>query len=309
MLLRAALLACLPAAALAAPEGWAPLLEPADLAALLDTHGEEIRVVQVSGDYTAGHIPGAVWSPYGDWRGLGDNPGALRDLAHLQGIIRDLGIEPGMPVALVHAGTGPEDMGSAARVFWTLRALGVADLALLNGGTRAWAAAGLPLETEAASYFPSEFTARWDAGWQVTTAEAAALAASGEARLLDTRPEDFHRGRAWVLGRPGTIRGAENLDYHALFDGARMLDAAALAALARARGYDDGRPLVTFCNAGHWSALSWFAFHELAGLPDVRLYPESMAEYGTLDLPMDHVPGRLTHYLRMTGAWLRGLAE
>lgn len=302
------LIALLPAAALAAPEGWRPLLEPAELAALLDTHGEDIRVVQVSGDYGAGHIPGAVWSPYGDWRSFGDNPGALRDLAHLEQIVSELGIEPGMPVVVTHAGTGPEDMGSAARVFWTLRALGLADLALLNGGTLGWAEAGLPLDRAEASYFPSDFTAAWDAGWQVSTAEVAALAASGAARLLDTRPAPYFLGETAVIGRPGTIRGAENLDYARLFDGARMLDAAALRDLAAERGYDDGRPLVTFCNAGHWSALSWFAFHELAGIEDVRLYPESMAEYGTLDLPMDHVPGRIAHYWRLTADWLRGLA-
>lgn len=307
--LRALLVACLPSAALAAPEGWAPLLEPAELATLLDLHGEEIRVVQVSGDYSAGHIPGAVWSPYGDWRGPSDNPGALRDLPHLERIVSELGIEPGMPVVVAHAGAGPEDMGSAARVLWTLRALGVEDLALLNGGTAGWVQAGLPLETAEASYFPSDFAASWDAGWQVSTPEVAALAATGAARLLDSRPAPFYRGETAVVGRPGTIRGAENLDYAALFDGARMLDAATLRALAARHGYDDGRPLVTFCNAGHWSALTWFAFHELAGLEDVRLYPESMVEYGTLDLPMDNVPGRVTHYARMTSDWLRGLVR
>lgn len=305
--LLALLLTLAPLPAWATPEGWSPLLEPAELAALLEVHGEEIRVFHVTGDHEAGHIPEAGWSPYAAWRSLGENSGALRDLRDMERVVGELGIEEGMPVVVVHAGTGPEDMGAAARVYWTLKSLGFEDLALLNGGFAAWVAAGLPVETGAVSFFPSDISFDWRDDWRATTREVAALSASGAARLLDSRPERYYRGEVAVHGRPGTVRGAENLSYTALFEGARMREAPALRALAEAGGLTDGTPLVTFCNAGHWSALTWFAFHELAGLEEVRLHAESMAEYGVTDLPMDNVPGRVSHYWRMTANWLAGL--
>ena len=45
-------------------------------------------------------------------------------------------------------------------------------------------------------------------------------------------------------------------------------------------GYDgpthSGVTLVSFCNTGHWASTNWFALSEIAGIPNVKLYPESM---------------------------------
>ncbi|MEL7140101.1 MAG: rhodanese-like domain-containing protein, partial [Pseudomonadota bacterium] len=46
--------------------------------------------------------------------------------------------------------------------------------------------------------------------------------------------------------------------------------------LAREAGWTPGKTVVSFCNTGHWAASNWFALSEVAGIEDVRLYPESM---------------------------------
>ena len=122
--------------AVAAPEGWQPLLEPAALDAILEQDGD-VRVVRLTGEYDAGHIPGAVSIPYGQFRGPGANPGQLPDLDQLTGLLQEAGIGAGTPVVLVHAGQSAPDMGAATRVYWTLKSLGVQDLAVLNGGFQA----------------------------------------------------------------------------------------------------------------------------------------------------------------------------
>lgn len=299
--------ALVPGLAAATPEGWSPLLEPAELAALLDTHGDEIRVVHVSGDFAAGHIPDAVWSPYATWRGPSDNPGALRDVSHLQTVVRDLGIDTDTPVVVVHAGANPSDMGAAARVYWTLKSLGIADLALLNGGFSGWTAAGLPVSTQPVSHLPTDFTAEWREDWRVSTEEVQSLVASGDARLIDARPESFFSGLQWSIAAPGTIRGAENLAFAEFFDGNRMYDAARIRQLAVEHGHVDSPLTVSFCNTGHWAALNWFALSELAGVDNTRLYAESMAEYAANGLPLDNAPGRLTMMWRTTTRWVSEL--
>lgn len=289
------------------PEGWSPLLEPAQLSALLAQHGEEIRVVQITGDYAAGHIPGSGWSPYAAWRSDAPNPGALRDIGHLTQVVQQLGIDADTPVVVVHAGTNATDMGAAARVYWTLRSLGVQDLALLNGGVAAWTAAGLPVETAAASFFPTDFAPVWSDQWRATTAEVAAATESGDARLLDARPADFFQGVNWTVASPGTVRGAQNLEYSDFFDGTRMVGAETIRRVAAEAGYVDGTTTVSFCNTGHWAAINWFALSELAGLEDVRLYAESMAEYSAADLPLDNAPNRLVYAWRASTRWVAEL--
>lgn len=290
-----------------APEGWSPLLEPAALSALLAEHGETIRVVQITGDYAAGHIPGSGWSPYAAWRSDMPNPGALRDPGHLQTIVRELGIDADTPVVVVHSGRDATDLGAAARVYWTLKSLGVEDLALLNGGLAGWTSAGLPVETDAASFIPSDFTAVWSDRWRASTVEVAALQAEGGAALLDARPADFFTGVTWSVASPGTIRGADNLEYSAFFDGTRLVGADRIRAIAEQSGFTGSTTTVSFCNTGHWAAINWFALSELAGYDDVRLYAESMAEYAADGLPLDNAPNRLVYAYRATTRWVSGL--
>lgn len=287
-----------------APEGWTPLLEPAQLAGYLDTYGTDIRVVHITGDYAEGHIPDAGWSPYASWRSDMPNPGALRDLAHLQTIVQELGIDIDTPVVVVHSGRDATDMGAAARVYWTLKSLGIEDLALLNGGYAAWTAANLPTQNAAASFFPSDYQANWSETWRASTADVAALSENGDATLLDARPEGFFAGTTWSVAAPGTIHGAQNLTYEQFFDGTRMVGAEQIRQIAAASGYTDATTAVSFCNTGHWAAINWFALSELADYNDVRLYAESMAEYTALDLPRDNAPNRLQYAYRASTRWV-----
>lgn len=297
-----------PLASLAdAPEGWSPLLSPQELAALLDTHGDDIRVVHITGDYAAGHIPDAGWSPYAAWRSDMPNPGALRDVDHLQGVLRELGIDTDTPVVVVHAGRDATDMGAAARVYWTLKSLGVEDLALLNGGYAAWTAADLPSDQAEASFFPSDYTAQWSNDWRASTQDVIELSENRAATLLDARPEGFFEGLTWSVAAPGTIHGADNLAYSSFFDGTQMTGAASIRAAAEAAGYTGETTTVSFCNTGHWAAINWFALSEVAGYDDVRLYAESMAEYTAGNHPLDNAPNRLQYAWRATTNWVSGL--
>ncbi|MEX2132092.1 MAG: rhodanese-like domain-containing protein, partial [Pseudohongiellaceae bacterium] len=289
-----------------APQGWRPLLEPAELATLLQ-QAPEIRVLQVTGNFARGHLPGAVESSYASWRGPIENPGALPDLSTLTQLVQNLGIEVSTPVVVVHAGSTPADMGSATRVYWTLKSLGVMDVAVINGGLQAWRDQGLPLSTESAEVFPSDFMPRWNEQWRVTTAEVEALVESGEARLIDSRPPAFFQGLQSSFGRPGTIKGASNLTYESWFDGDRLRTVDELRAIYAAHGSIESPITVNFCNTGHWSSISWFVMSELLQVSNTRLYAESIAEWSQRYRPMDNQPGRLSIYGKLTRDWLQSL--
>lgn len=264
---------------------WQKLMDPAGLAAVAE-HGDVTLIdIRPAEDYAAGHVPGALSAPYAAWRGPKENPGALITDAALTDLLRGLGLTPDSAVVITYQGKDPTDFGAAARVYWTLKSAGLTRLAILNGGISAWNAAGLPLSTEAVVAAPSAHDFTLADTWLADRAAVeAAVAGSTDVVLVDARPEAFFTGEKAhdAAAAAGTLPGAVNLSHAEWFAGEAptlrperpVLER--LAALGANPGPAAGRRIVSFCNTGHWAATNWFMLSEIAGLPDVRLYPESM---------------------------------
>ena len=283
-----------------------PLVTPTELAARL---GEpQLRIVDIRDGkndagqtpYEVGHIAGARSAPYSKWRGPKDNPGKLPDEAALTAVVQKLGVDASTPVVVVYEGTNATDFGSAARVYWTLKAAGVRNLSILNGGVKAWRAASLPLTTEVPAVTPSAFTVKIDPKYVATQEEVAGLIGKDSVRLLDARPAAFFLGetRHVAAKTPGTLVGAKNVDNAVWFakgSGALLPDAD-VKRIAQESGVQTDQPTVSFCNTGHWAATNWFVLSEVLGQKDVRLYPESTVGWSQADLPMANVPNRLAQF-------------
>ena len=133
-----------PAHATAAVAAPAPLLQAAELKALVGQPGVRVLDIRADKDYASGHIPGAVNTPYGKYRGPKENPGQLPAEAALTQLLQAAGVDRDTHVVVVHAGTDHTDFGAAARVYWTLKVGGLSRLSILDGGTKAWQGAGGP---------------------------------------------------------------------------------------------------------------------------------------------------------------------
>jgi thiosulfate/3-mercaptopyruvate sulfurtransferase len=237
--------------------------------------------------YEAGHIPGAVYSNFmtDPWHDQDSGvPATLPEVAQLEALLGRLGVGTDSAVVLVPGGTDSADFSTAARLYWVLRLLGHDRVAILDGGMRAWMAAGLPLERGWNQPQPMSFSASsFRAEWLATTDEVEDALRRG-ALLVDARVREQYEGRSKVpmAARAGTLPGAVNLEHRRLIDpdSGRFVGAAELAALLQESGI--GNPpgeVVTFCNFGYLSAAVWFALHEIAGFDQVRLYDGSMAEW------------------------------
>lgn len=281
--------------------GFGPLIAPAELQDLIEAETAPL-VLDIRGPaYEQGHVAGAISAPYALFRGPADNPGALIPADELEQRLRNLGITHDRPIVVVHQGSDNSDFGAAARVYWTLKSSGLEQLAILDGGAAAWAGEGLPLETRVNQPQPSEITVEFSDRWLATAADIDdIIAGDGDARLIDTRPADFFEGRNAhpAAKRPGTLPGAENLSHTEWFrDATRTLDADGAQAVASEFGIDSDDSVVAFCNTGHWAATEWFALSELAGVEDVRLYPESMVGWSQAGGALDNTPGLLSNLL------------
>lgn len=283
-----------------------PLITPAELSAQLGQ--PQLRVVDIRDGkndagktpYEVGHIQGALAAPYSEWRGPSENPGQLPTEEELTELVRSLGIDASTPVVIVYEGTNSTDFGSAARVYWTLKAGGVPTLSILNGGMKAWRAANLPLTTEPSTATASTFTVKLDPKLVATQQEVASVVGDSKIRLLDARPAAFFRGetRHAAAKTPGTLVGAKNVDNAVWFarGSSALLPVSEVKRIAQDHGVQTDQPTVSFCNTGHWAATNWFVLSEVLGQKDVKLYPESAVGWSQADLPMANVPGRLYQF-------------
>ena len=300
-------LACAAALLLPAAAGGAPLITPAELAARLAEPGLRVIDIRAGTDnagrtpYEVGHIAGSLPAPYPTWRGPADNPGALPAAAALAQRLQSLGIGADTPVVIVYEGRDATDFGAAARVYWTLKAHGVRQPSILNGGVRAWQDAGQSLVTGAApAVTPSDFVPQPDPRLIATRDDVQQALQHGRSLLLDARSARYFRGetRHAAAARPGTIAGSRNVDNAVWFaaDSATLLAPAAVKEIATAQGIDTTQPTVSFCNTGHWAATNWFVLSEVLGQQNVSLYPASLVEWSRTGGAMDNVPGRLVQF-------------
>jgi thiosulfate/3-mercaptopyruvate sulfurtransferase len=282
--------------------GWAfaaqPLLTPTELQAQLNDTNVRVIDIRDPETYAVRHIPGAMNAPYGSWRGTSSNPGKLAELPKLTALVQSLGLTPATHAVVVSSGADATNFGAAARVYWTLKVLGLKELSVLNGGVKAWAQAGLPQDALAANIVASSYTPQLDTSLMATRDQVAQQVAAGKVYMVDARPADFFNGdtRHPVAKLPGTIQGAVNLDHAKWFapGSATFMSSAEAQKVAASSPVDPQQETVSFCNTGHWAATNWFALSEVLGQKNVKIYAGSMVDWTQAPnaLPMDHVPGR-----------------
>lgn len=282
------------------PAAWAaqPLLTPAQLDVARQVANTRVIDIRPADAYAKGHIPGAVSAPYAKWRGPADNPGKLPAIQQLVQLVRSLGVDSGTHAVVVSSGADSTDFGASARVYWTLKYLGLTDLSVLNGGYKAWADAHLAQDASVPVVTPTAFEAHLDEAIIATTPQVAAQVGNAQTRLVDARPLDFYLGKvkAPTAKVAGTIKGAINVENGRWFEPGTSIfvstdQARKIAGEVLPQG--PAKETISFCNTGHWAATDWFALSEVLGEKNVRLYPESMAAWSQdAALPMEHVPGR-----------------
>ncbi len=235
-------------------------------------------------NYAVGHVPGAVEANYlkAGWRTSRDGVvGLLPETAALEALLGRLGVSNNDHVVLVSAGNNATDFGSTARIYWTLKQLGHDKVSILEGGQKAWTAAGKPLSTKQVSAEPATYKANIVANLVVDLDEVKANYQSSDVQVLDGRPDKQFIGEAKhpKAARAGRIPQSTSLDNHKFFSEGTgtLLDKAALTQVASIVSND--KPVISYCNTGHWASTNWFILSEVLGKKNVRVYDGSMVEW------------------------------
>ncbi|MCK0208873.1 3-mercaptopyruvate sulfurtransferase [Starkeya koreensis] len=236
-------------------------------------------------EYLKAHIPGAVFF---DVDAISDAssplPHMLPSPTLFRAAMESLGIGRQMKIVVYDT----HGLFSAPRVWWTLRAFGAVDVAILDGGFPKWLAEGRPTESGEVPYLPAHFDAALDSALVASIEDVAAHLASGSAQVLDARSAERFRGeapdpRAGV--RAGHMPGARNLPFNAVVKDGRLADPATIRAAVEAAGIDVSKPVVTSCGSGVTAAVLWLALDTI-GAPPKALYDGSWSEWGASNKPV-----------------------
>jgi thiosulfate/3-mercaptopyruvate sulfurtransferase len=246
-----------------------------DASWFLPAHGRDARA-----EYLAGHIPGARFFDLDRASDPGNPlPHMLPTADHFAACLRALGIARDSRIIVYDN----SPLHSAARCWWMLTGFGAGSVGLLDGGLRAWTAAGGTLETGEPAVVPGDFTAHGRPDDAATCDDVRRALADSSAQLADARsPERFAGTEPEPRPgmRAGHMPGARNLPLDRLFtpDG-HYRDRAGLAQAFADAGIDPMRPLIATCGSGVTAAAILFAAR-LLGAPQARLYDGSWSEWG-----------------------------
>ena len=265
------------------------LIEVEDFPALRDSRDDLLLVDLCAPDsYSAGHIPGAIYLHPGNLQcGIAPAPGRIPDESRLSELFSAIGLREDSHVIAYD----DEGGGWAARLLWTLAAIGHQRISYLNGGIHAWRAAGLPLETDVVAPVESSISVRINGKVIASAEDILPRLEDPGFRIWDARSAAEYRGERSGSQRAGHIPGAINIDWLELFDrnnATRLVDLDTLRERLVSADLGPDKDIVTHCQTHHRSSLSWLVM-QLLGYPNARGYDGSWGDWGNRsDTPIEH---------------------
>ncbi len=236
------------------------------------------------------HIPGAAFLDVD--RDLAAPPGErgrhpLPEPADFEAAARRAGIGPGTTVIAYDEAAE----GGAARLWWLLRHFGHTEVAVLDGGLRAWREAGGPMRGGQETFEPGTEAVAPAPGARDRAKAAPAsieeLAAADPPLLLDARAPERYRGETEPIDSvAGHIPGAHNLPFVEVAPDGRFLPPDELRARLEGAGAAPDAHFVAYCGSGVTACVVLLAA-EVAGLEGARLYPGSWSEWSRRGLPAE----------------------
>ncbi|TPG31268.1 sulfurtransferase [Mycolicibacterium hodleri] len=221
-------------------------------------------------NYEAGHVPGAVYvsldDDLTDHAAIGRGRHPLPSGTALQAAARRWGIATGSAVVVYD----DWNRAGSARAWWVLKAAGLADVRILDGGLAAWTG---PLEAGTVTPEPGDVTVAHDdlyaGGMPTLSADDAAVLGT---QLIDARAPERFRGEVEPADPvAGHIPGAANVPSTSLLaaDGTFLADAQLAGALEGVAG--------AYCGSGVTASVA-VAASAAIGAP-AALFPGSWSQW------------------------------
>ncbi len=242
----------------------------------LHTPGLLIIDTRANTDYQQGHIPGAINIPADTTFASTGETFRVGGLQHIQQLFSHNGVGQEDDIIVYDDGNHTD----AARVFWVLEVYRHQHVRLLNGGMAVWHDNQFPVETTpnmraSTTYIPSIDHHR------ITSRKAMQIALNNPGvSIIDSRTEKEYAGIESRAERKGHIPGAISIPWTANMmeqhhDLKVLLNDSDLARQYQAH---KDKQVITYCNRGKQSALTYFVLRQIGF--NVSVYDGAWLEWG-----------------------------
>jgi thiosulfate/3-mercaptopyruvate sulfurtransferase len=236
----------------------------------------DIRAVPA---YREAHVPGAVSSVAASWYPKkGDLNAELPEADVLVDLIREAGIDQNSIVVVVNAEGGAQYHVSA-RVAFTLKYAGIENVGILDGGFKAWTAAGQGVATGFENKDETEYELKPRPQYLVS--QDYVIKNMKRSQLLDARSYDSYFGRVKFANATqyGHIPGAYAAPKEWLYDAdGKLVPKAQIEELLKALKIDPKKEVIGYCDTGMGCSIWWWVLSEHLGWKNVKMYDGSSEE-------------------------------
>ncbi|MBI4639898.1 MAG: sulfurtransferase [Candidatus Tectomicrobia bacterium] len=195
-------------------------------------------------EFVQGHIPGAA---HFDLFGISLNDTSPAPLASfiwmMESLLASRGVDWDKTVVFYEENSGVR----AARGFWLLEYMGHEDVHILDGGIKAWLAAGLPVTSEVKAPSRGRFQGKRHEEYNASYTDILERLGKNEVAILDTRSDGEYYGQLVRAARGGTIPGSVHIEWlQNLDENGAFKKADDLKALYASKGITPDKEIVCF---------------------------------------------------------------
>lgn len=256
-------------------------IQPAELEAVLDHDDVQVVAVADAAPHSQSRIPGALHIQLRDF--VAANPpvsGLLPDAETLTTKLVAAGLRDDRHIVVYDLGSGTQ----AARLVYTLLAVGHDAASLLDGGLNAWLDDGFELETGLfAPPEPGQFEVQWHYDFIADHNWIGAHLEDDDVQVIDVRSAEEFSGVDVRSARGGHVPGAIHFDWrHLLQNNGRLKPEAELRSVLAEHDIVADKDAVLYCQTHMRSSYALLVL-KLLGFTRTRGYPGAWSDWGNRD--------------------------
>ena len=248
------------------------IIQASELERILDDQNLVLVDCRSFGEYTAGHLPGAVNLDLFAFHWFDTTPAGITSFdAQVKQLFSFVGASTSKKIVLYDNTSGM----LAARGVWMLTYMSHPDVSMLDGGIKKWRSHDLLTQTQPCRFSYSEFSARPNprviAGFQYILENLDRLT------IIDARSKGEYNGTTIRAANSGHIPNASNIDWsNNLNDDGTFRDDAFLEELYK---IPKDSEIITYCQGAYRASNTFVALKKI-GFTNVKVYLGSWGEWG-----------------------------